>query len=226
MLYLLHGENTAASSQKMATILESYALHKYSLLKIDTWTNLTPTKLREKLASHTLFSDLQVVVSEYLHSLPISKNRTALIETLNSLYEEKIISELVILEKKKLTALMLKKFPAAAVELFESSKLVWQFLSSLSFSSYQTLVTVEKLDPFYLLAMLERQLNLLIQAKTNYPLKLAPFQVSALKSQAQKYSLPQLLAARHRLLAIEFQSKTLSKGFNLEQLLGTWLASI
>ncbi|MCL2110452.1 hypothetical protein FWH30_02640 [Microgenomates group bacterium] len=226
MLYILHGENTDQIGGRSQGIIAGYVAKGFMVKRLDDWGKMTGEKLREETQTDNLFGGKTLIVSEHLHSLPMGKRRTGLIDELSELYRSGLVEDLLLIEKKKLTALMLKKFSGAKVELFEPSKLMWRFLGNLDFNDYQTLIEKEGLEPFYILAMVNRQINLLIQVKSEHPMRMAPWQMRSLEEQARKFSLKQLLAARHELVEIEYRAKTQSKEQPLEYVLGRWIYSL
>jgi hypothetical protein len=242
MITIFHGENINPSRLKMRALVQDYQHRGFALRSLPSPKTLTPELLIEFVSATDLFAPPPVFLIEELHSLPIGKKRTALIDALviatqpGATLTSPLIPELILWEKKKLTSLMIKKFGSAAhAELFEPSKQIWQFLAALSarpqnqtalLRQYHSLLITDQLDPFHLLALLTRQIRLLIQVKSGVTPALAPFQLSPLRSQAAHFTLDQLLTAHHRLLEIEVGQKTGVSPFSLDKDLWLWVMSL
>ena len=249
--FLIHGENTIASRQKLLDLLEPFKAQNIPLQYV-SGRQLTPVQAELLIGENSLFSAVdifesdpsssvtsstnlpeKILIIEELHSLPLGKKRTALIDLLIQAPSSIL---LIFWEKKKLTALMIKKLalpsPKSAF-LFEPSSTLWKFLDALSpnpttkpqlLQLYQQTLVTE--DAFYLQALLNRQIRLLIQIKTGPQPRLAPFQASKFVAQAKLFTLDQLLQLHHQLLLLEYQLKTSRSNFDLAQEIFLILANL
>lgn len=232
MLTIIHGDQLPASRQHLNQLLGAYKQKKFAVQTV-TGKELQTGALIAVFEHQDLFAQPKVLVVEELHSLPISKKRTQLIDDLAAQTD----LELIIWEKKKLTALQLKKLIGnrptidQKVELFVSKNELWSLLDQLSpqvatkkklLAQYQAVLKQGE-DPFYLSVMFLRQMRMLIQFKTNQPPKVAPFQIKSFQTQAQKFTLPQLLQAHHQLVIIDYELKSGQSALDLAARLALWI---
>lgn len=214
---IFHGEQVVASRAALTMMLDEA---RAARIRVDSYEakQIKLGTIEQIIASDDLFSQKRLVVIEALHSeLRAGKKRDQLIEMLkgavagNQLLTPDQGLELVFWEKTTLTATALKKFPNATIKLFKPPYLIWEFLDQLQPQvAAAQLVKYHDLfeSGFYLLAMIERQIRLLIQVKTGATAKIAPFQLSKLQNQAKKWTLKQLLDYHHALLELEIRQKT------------------
>lgn len=223
---IFHGEQIIASRQALTDMLSEAREQGVQIDSYDA-NQVKPGMIEEITADNDLFGRSRLVVIEGLYSeMRASKKRDQLIEMLGEAAaesEQKALGEglkLVFWEKKTLTAAALKKFPQATIKLFKPPSLMWEFLDQLQpqmssdqLNKFQSLFG----DGFYLLAMIERQIRLLIQIKTGPDPKIAPFQVGKFKRQASKWTLNELLNYHHSLLQLEMRQKTGQARLSLER---------
>ncbi|NCN03854.1 MAG: hypothetical protein GW942_02150 [Candidatus Pacebacteria bacterium] len=216
-MVIIHGENTALSRKKLQELIEKA---KHSGLALDRLEakKLTPAILQENLGSNSLFGDDKVIIIEELHSLPTSQRKKELIEIL----AKSAGTNIILYEKKKITATMIKKLGQVEVFEFKISNSLWELLDKLgSNDKKNTLLTMRKAisqnDEFFVYTMIIRQIRMLITAKDKGVIKGAPFMVSKLKSQANKFSLEQLLRIHHQLHLLDIKQKNSQLYLNLSQ---------
>ncbi len=226
MLTLIHGEHTVHSRDKFTQVLAA-ARDSGAQITRFTGKELTPALLTDALNRVSLFSEKEVLVVEELHSLPASKQRTELITMLAGATEK----DIVVWEKRDLTATMLKPFAAAQVSAFPLSKKMFSFIESIgTYSSPAQCVQAahavyEQDGAYFLFAMLCRQIRLLISAHDDGTLKGAPFMIAKIKKQAQAFSLQKLLTIHAYLLEIDTAEKQSGSALTLEQQLDLlWLS--
>jgi DNA polymerase III delta subunit len=216
-MVIIHGENTALSRKKLQELIEKAKQSGLALDRLEA-KKLTPAILQENLGSSSLFGDEKVIIIEELHSLPTSKRKKELIETLSTSSDVKII----LYEKKKITTTMIKKLGQSEVFEFKISNSLWELLDKLgSNDKKNTLLTMRKAisqnDEFFVYTMIIRQIRILITAKDGGVIKGAPFMVSKLKSQANQFSLEQLLKIHHQLHLLDIKQKNSQLYLNLSQ---------
>ena len=227
MLTILHGENIIDSRNKLVELITTAKNKNKSIERLDA-KKINPGILESKLVKQDLFGTEIILIIEELHSLPRSKQKTLLIELIA---RSKV--DVILWEKRKLTATMIKKFPQAKNIEFKLSNALFNWLDSLSGSKnnrkqqltsfHQALATE---DPHLCLIMLARQIRMLIQVKESGSMSGAPWMVQKIKRQSQSFSLKQLLNIHHQLLDIDLHQKTSTNALKLDQELDLLLLNL
>lgn len=227
MITIIHGEHAVHSRDKLTTCLsEAHAEH--SILTRMHAKELTLSGASELFSRNSLFAEKEIVVIEELHSLIKSKQKDALIKLIAAEKEKDII----LWEKRELTATMLKPFQTARVHVFPLSKKLFSFIEKLgSYPSKEVCVqqvhqVYEQDGAYFLFAMLCRQVRMLISAHDDGKLKGAPFMIAKIKKQAQNFTLPQLLQMHTALLKIDTAEKRSKSALSLEQQLDLFCLSL
>lgn len=223
-MQILHGEHLVASRQKLVALLDAANEEGRAITRLDA-ARLQLQDLEAHLGSDDLFGTPKTLVIEELHSLPKSAKKNQLLELVSTASKKSDSPvELILWEKRELTPTMLKQFPSAIVTVSKISNAVFTWLDSLSpvptskpaqLKLLHTAIASE--DAFMCLAMLTRQIRLLIQVKDGSPVAGAPFMVAKLRKQAQNIELPQLLKTHRRLLEIDLAAKTSTSSLTLDQ---------
>ncbi|NCN87624.1 MAG: hypothetical protein GW941_01870 [Candidatus Pacebacteria bacterium] len=216
-MVIIHGENTALSRKKLQELIEKAKHSGLSLDRLEA-KKLTPAILQEKLGSSSLFGDDKLIIIEELHSLPTSKRKKELIEILSS----SSASQIILYEKRNITATMIKKLGKSEVFEFKISNSLWELLDKLGNKDKKnTLLVMRKAiaqnDEFFVYTMIIRQIRMLITAKDGGVLKGAPFMISKLKSQANNFTLQQLIKIHHQLHILDIKQKNSQLYLNLSQ---------
>lgn len=208
-LIVIHGEQTHLSRQKLVELLQKAKQEGKEVQTLNA-KQLSPSDLETHLGSTSLFGSQSVLVIEELHSLPVSARRKSLLEMV-----AKAETEILLWEKRSLTKTMLKTLNPSQDFEFKPTSNLFKWLDALSPNpktknrQLQLLASAVEGDGADLcFIMLIRQVRLLIQAKTNAKIAGAPFIVSKLKTQAQAFTLAQLLRLHTKLLEIDLQYKT------------------
>jgi hypothetical protein len=223
---ILHGENTLQSRNQLLKYTAA-AREQGKLIQHVDAKSLDRPSLEQLLGSESLFAEPKLIVIEELQSLPKSKKKDELIDMLGQRAGESSETiELIVWEKRDLTATMLKKFPSAQTEQFKLSSSLFTWLDSLSGqkNTAQTKRMIELLDKalqsdgdFMCFSMLTRQIRLLIQTKDNALGNMAPFMIGKLKKQGTTFTFDQLLNIHHRLLTLDTQQKTSTTRLSMSQ---------
>jgi hypothetical protein len=218
MLTILHGENIIDSRDKLVEIITAAKNKNKSIERLDA-KKINPGILESKLVKQDLFGTEITIVIEELHSLPRSKQKTLLVEMI-----ARSEVDVILWEKRKLTAAMTKKFPQAKNIEFKLSNALFSWLDSLSGhkkSKKQQLTAFHQAlkteDPHLCLIMLARQIRMLIQVKESGTMAGAPWMVQKIKKQSQSFSLQQLLNIHDQLLEIDLRQKTSDNALKLDQ---------
>lgn len=228
MLTLLHGEHHIKSRAMLVELLSRARSDQKSITHIES-KQLDQAVLTQALQSHSLFGEERVIVIEELHSLPKSKKRDALLELLRTVQDDREI-ELVLWEKKQLSATEVKAFPGAKVQAFAPTKTMFTWLGSISGNASaegkrNTLKllqdTIKADGEYFCFSMLTRQVRLLMTAKES--------SVGAnprVVSQAKTFTWKQLFALHHQLVLIDEKSKNSSSSLDMSNQLELLLATL
>lgn len=215
-MIVIHGEQTHVSRQKLIELIQQAKTGNQEVITISA-KNLTPADLETQLGSESLFGNSRLVVIEELHSLPVSARRKALIEQVKTTEVE-----LILWEKRSLTKTQLKALNPKQVYEFKPTSNLFKWLDSLSpnpktkSQQLKLLKAATDSDGAELcLIMLARQTRLLIQAKTHSKIAGAPFMITKLNSQAQAFTIEQLLKLHTKLLELDLAQKTNSYPWSL-----------
>lgn len=207
-MIILHGENIIKSRQRLVELIEAAKKAGKDVERLGA-AKLKPAELETALQKTSLFGTEQLVVIEELHSLPRSAQKNLLINIVSQANVD-----VILWEKRALTPTMLKVFPNATVEQFKLSNSLFAWLDALSPKTdkkqYMRLAEAAQRanGEQMCLAMLIRQVRLLIQVKDGAVPAGPPFMISKLKKQAQDFSLDKLLDLHSQLFTIDLNSKT------------------
>jgi DNA polymerase III delta subunit len=210
-MLIIHGENTVLSRQALTEYIAVARQKELRVARVDA-KSLDKIQLEEFLGHQSLFGDEQLLVIEELHSLPKSKRKEELIQFLGENN-----GEIVLWEKKLLSATMLKKFPGCQSKEFKLTSNLFKWLDTLTGqptpASSTTCISlfrqaVKNDGEVMCFTFLIRQVRLLLQAKENNFEGMAPFIVAKLRKQATTFSQEQLLKIHHRLLELDIAQKS------------------
>jgi hypothetical protein len=222
-MIILHGDNLVASRQQLVTLLATARSQKREVQTVDA-ARLTLSELETITGSHDLFETPKTIVIEELHSLPTSQRKTDLLESIANYENGSPIHDLILWEKRTLTATMLKRFPGAAATQYKVNAAVFTWLDALSPGQNTKKRQLQLLreaikseDSFMCLAMLIRQVRMLIQIQDKVALAGAPFMLAKLQKQAQLFEPIKLLALHRQLLEVDRGVKTGSSLLSLDQ---------
>lgn len=223
-MQILYGDNTTASRAQLVKLMDAARANHKEIVRVEA-KRLDPASLQDVLGSATLFGTPRLIVIDELHSLPKSKKKDVLLDAVAQISTQlDDQTELIIWEKRALTATMLKRFGNVSATEFKLSSALFKWLESISpqKNTKPTQLTLfhqalAQDDTFMCFAMLTRQVRLLLQARDGGVIKGAPFMIAKLKKQAQLFSLEQLLKLHARLLEIDLEEKSSSRTLSLEQ---------
>ncbi|PIY80764.1 MAG: hypothetical protein COY80_01195 [Candidatus Pacebacteria bacterium CG_4_10_14_0_8_um_filter_42_14] len=214
---IFHGNHTVESRDSLLNEISKRQSRGIEIFKLEA-KQLSPSSLESELGSNTLFDSAKCVVIEELHSLPTSKKRDELVSLINS-----SPSDVLLWEKKKLTATQLKKFPNSLNREHNISTTLFSWLDSLgSNASPQKKLNllhdaVKQDGAQFCFLMLARQTRLLLTSIDGGQVAGAPFVQSKLKKQAHFFTQGELLGLHKKLLQIDTEQKTSTATLKLEQ---------
>lgn len=206
-MIIIHGENTALSRKKLQELITQAKTNGTAITRLES-KRLTPASLQEAIGGNSLFGEDKLIIVEELHSLPASKRKKELIEQIsNSGFEN-----LILYEKRKLTATMLKKVGSSDPYEFKISNTLWKFLDHIGGRDKTKVLkllkeSITQNDEFFVYTMIIRQIRMLITAKDGGVIKGAPFMITKLQSQARNLSLEQLLKVHKQLFELDIKQK-------------------
>lgn len=227
MIRFLHGENIVKSRQALMEIINQSRENGLEV-EILNGQQLTLDQLRPALSSGSLFGSGKLVVVENLFSSPSSKRKEKLIEYLK---KAKLDQDLVLWEGKEIKGKLPVNFSAFP---FKLPAIIFNFLDSLKpgnqLESLRLLEDVKVSDEeemiFYLLV---RQIRYLVLAKDLGEKglnELQSWQKNKFLSQAESFSLAQLISINQKLLEIDHQQKTSQSPLSFASSLDLLVASI
>lgn len=205
MIYLFHGDDNTASRNNLFEQKK-----KHIDIRELNGDKLLPKDLESTLGTESLFGN-ETILIENLFSRLRSKDKDACVQLLISYRGNR---DILIWEKKTLTKLTTNKLPKTWI--IKESKppaLLFNFLDTIVPGNYQQatkiLVALRKnTDDGLTFIMLSRHVSTLIQAKTATNLKLPPWQIGKLKSQASSWEISKLLFFYDELYKIDKKIKT------------------
>lgn len=215
---IIHGENIIASRDKLIEIISKQKLENQEIIRLDA-KDLTEAQLESVLGANDLFETKKTILIEGMHSLLKSAKQKMLIQMCN----DSKLHEIILWEKRKLTATMLKAFPAAQSYNFKASKTLFTWLDMLGRRGEESKKigllhsAIANDGEFFCFLMLIRQFRLLIQAKSGEKIGGSSFMASKIQKQSQQFSLEQLLKTYSQLLEIDFCQKTSANLLNMNQ---------
>ena len=228
-MIILHGDHQPDSRKRLVELMDAAQAAQQNIAARDA-DSTTPDEIYAILGRESLFGQTELVVIEGLHSLPTGNKRK---ELTGILAEHSQNPNVILWEKKSLSATQLKKFPKAQVQEFKIAKQLFVWLDSLSpqadksrlIKLFHQVSDQESSELGFL--MLARQLRLLIQTKEGIkPPAGAPFMITKLRRQASFFSMPQLLNLHTQLLDIDVRQKTGQAHLDLQAELDLWLMQL
>lgn len=216
-MIVIHGENIAHSRKKLQELITQAKNANTTITRLEA-KRLTSASLQEAMGGNSLFGGDKLIIVEELHSLPASKRKKELIEQISN----SSLENLVLYEKRKLTATMLKKIGNPQVFEFKISNTLWKFLDQIGGPDKTKIIkllreSIAQNDEFFVYTMIIRQIRMLITAKDGGVLKGAPFMITKLQGQARNISLNQLLKTHHQLFKIDLKQKNSQLALSLGQ---------
>ena len=227
MLYIFHGDGTAKSRQLFQDALSKDKAHGIEIRTLEG-DKISARDLDSILSTASLFSTESIAIEGLLCRLR-SKEKDLCIEIVSKYTGDKNI---YLWDKKEITAPNLKKFVGAKISVSKAPTVLFDFLDSIIPGNFTRSIDllhelVKGTEDIVAFTMLSRQIGYLIIIKSATNPKFAPWQVGKLRSQASKWTDPQLSTFISDLLKIDLSIKTgtskLSYTDHLDILLSTLL---
>ena len=204
--YLFHGDDNKSSRDNLFEIKK-----KHDDIRELNGDKISPKDLESTLGTESLFGNETILIENPFSRLR-SKDKDACIELLKNYQGSR---DILIWEKKALTKLTTVKLPKDWV--IKESKppaMLFNFLDSITphnsnqaLKLYHGLLTMNH-EPGFIFIMLARHISSLIQAKTATSIRLPPWQIGKLKSQASGWDINQLIHFYDELYLIDSKIKT------------------
>lgn len=218
MVTVLHGENIVQSRQRLQEFLRLAKTQGKTCQTFEA-SQLSRAKVEELLQRSSLFTEEEMLVFEGVLSLPKSKEKDAIINLICNAQKP-----IVCWESKSLSKTALKLFSQAKVVEFPIASQLWKFLDQVSPDKGKKTELLKNLQqicateaPELVFAMLQRQVRLLLKVSSQQTAGLAPFMVSKLQRQLQKFTLSKLLELHSQLYEIDQKIKTSGSHLTLQQ---------
>ena len=203
--YLFHGDDLKSSRDNLFEIKKNH-----TDIRELNGDKITPKDLESTLGTESLFGN-ETILIENLFSRLRSKDKDSCIELLNNYHGSR---DILIWEKKALTKLTTGKLPKDwVIKESKPPSILFNFLDSIIPNNYQQASTLlsslrKNSDDGLVFIMLARHISSLIQAKTATSIKLPPWQLGKLKSQASSWETVELLHFYDSLYEIDKKIKT------------------
>jgi DNA polymerase III delta subunit len=227
-MIIIHGEDKALSYKKLIEVTDELKKKDLEIFTYDV-SELEITSFRQQISSTSLFGTIKCIVIKNLLGTTKSKIKDQIIALISTAEDQ----EIILYETKDLSATALKPFPQAKVEHFKVNPLIFKFLDTLRPQNRKQInfgwqkMLEEGIEPEFIFAMLTRQVRLLIQAKSGPSyLKLGPYPLRLITSQASSFTLDQLLNLHKELYQIDLKIKTGASPVTIEHLLGNFIQKI
>jgi DNA polymerase III delta subunit len=223
-MLIIHGDNIVQSRLKLTEVVDQKKANNFHVVRIDG-SGLNRAILESQVWSNSLFGDQKIIVLESLFSLPKSKKKDELIDLLKIInQDDELSSSIITWDNKTLPITTLKKIGSAQILEFKTSPVVFKWLDALN-GKRQNLETQLKLshqavqsDGVELcMALLARQIRLLINAQEKQPISAPPFVINKLTAQAHTFTLDQLVKIHAQLVQIDRETKTSQLPLSLEK---------
>lgn len=220
-LTLLHGEHHVQSRNELVALISQLKQNNYSITHLEAKVLEVP-QLETLLGTQSLFGDQQAIVIEELFSLPQSQKRKQLIELIATAQSD--ATPLILWEKKKLTPSQLKSFKNATVKEFKISSAVFVWLDQFHTKSLKQRITllrsaIAQDGPELCLAMLTRQIRLLLTAKSGGVVAGPAFVVQKTHKQANNFTEQELVQYHEKLTFFDYHWKTGQQRLGMQQAL-------
>ena len=219
MITVLHGDNTLKSREEFGAYLTGNKGKEGMRLE---GAGLTWEAVSAAVRGTSLFGDERVVVIEKLFSLPAAL-RKKIIDLII-----KNDGEVVLWEEKKLTAAQLASLAGAEIKEFRVAKVLFKFLDGIKVGAAKEAIellhlTLGQEEAELVWAMLERQVRLLILAKSGELDGMAEWQIKRFASAASGFSQQKLVEMYLDLVRNDWRRKTSVATMDLKGILDLYL---
>lgn len=212
MIFLLHGDNQIASRKKLNFLIATARDEGVEVIRVDG-LKAEFVDIIQALETPSFFSKKRLVVIEGLFSRVQSELKKKIIDYLKNVPAE---TDIVLWEKKGVPGTTTRWLTKSwKIELFKTPADVFKFLDSIApRDSTKSLIyldqSLKKDSPEMVFYMMIRRFRELMLAKElgKKGLKGAPWQITRIVSQSNKFTLNELVSTYRRLLQTDVDIKT------------------
>jgi hypothetical protein len=211
---IFHGENIIASRSSFLKCKEEAIKNGLQPVYFD-FQQLTLADLATSVGSYSLLGGVNAVFIENFYSL---RKTGSLKKDVVAYLESHTDAEIYLWESKDVSS-QLKNYSSEIILFFKLPTQLFVFLDT--FSPQILLPVLENIAPEQLLSLIAKQIQKLIQVKTNQ-FTGPSWQMKKLLHQSEKYSLPCLLGLHDKLVKIDQAQKNSSSPQSLSSALELW----
>lgn len=229
MNYFIHGDYHLKSRQFLTGLISSAKNKGKEIFRVDG-IKADLNEIIQATSSNSLFGAEKMVVIENLFSRPKSKILEEILQFLKNYDGD---NEILFWEKKSIGKILQRNLPKnIVVKEFKTPAIIFQFVESLSPNTKNMAIKnlakiLETQAPEFVMAMIVRQIRLLILIKGGEEAKGAPWVVGKLKKQAESFkNIDSLLQSYKKLYIIDKQNKTGQAFISLSFALENWITEL
>lgn len=209
-LTLLHGDNHFASRKNFGDTIASYKQRGFKDIIQFSGSKFDVSELIQAVETGSFFATQKLITLEKIHQKTNSKNTSSIIDFLHSLSPQD--HDVLIWEDKTLTPTQLKKLSNFTPQVHKASKAIFAFLDSYIPQKPQAYVksftaAINQDSAEMVFYMLIKRVRILLELTDGTP-KLAPWQLSKLKSQSGKWPTSTLLQLHAKLFQLDYDNKS------------------
>lgn len=217
MIRILHGDHEIQIYKELSKLLENSKTQGAEVVRLSA-KKLTIPSLEIALGTEALFISRRIIIIEGLLSLPKSNLKNSLLSLVTKHDNSEL--EIVLVEKKALTALQLKGVPNAEVSNFKYPSILFSWLEGVGVvpakqSSQLLHKLLETEDEQLVLIMLTRQVRTLISYAFDGIFIGLPFLRPKVANQAKHIGKERLLRLHTALLELDEKQKSSSLSMSL-----------
>lgn len=208
MIQIFHGDSATDSRSRLQTALDRERQLGQQIITLDG-DRLSPRDLESSLQTKSLFGGTVLVIENLLTRLR-SQDKDACLHLLAHYSGN---NPLYLWDKKEATKPNLAKLPHAKIFQSKAPTELFTLLDSIVPGNAQSVLAllhqvVSKTEDIIIFSLISRQVSSLLQIQSATAPKLAPWQLSKLRSQALQWTEPQLTHFHDELLKVDLAVKT------------------
>lgn len=221
-IIIIFGDNKIASKNYFYQKIQEFKSQNYQVKRFNS-NDLDINKIDEALGTNNLFAEKELIIFENYLKKPLSQLKPQL-EVINQAQKP-----IIFFDTSKIRATTYKKIAYTDIQEFLLENNLFKFLDKLSPQADKKKLINEfhqviKTNPAPLVfAMLIRQLQMLILAKSNKLNNVAPFIKQKTNNQAQNFDIKKLNIIFNDLIMIDYEQKTSKNILPLEKKLDLFL---
>lgn len=221
-IIIIYGDNKIASKNYFYQKIQEFKSQNYQIKRFNS-NDLDINKIDEALGTNNLFAEKELIIFENYLKKPLSQLKSQL-EIINQAQKP-----IIFFDTGKVRATTYKKIASTEIQEFLLENNLFKFLDKLNpqvdkKKLIDAFHQVIKTNPAPLVfAMLIRQFQMLILAKSNKLNNVAPFIKQKTNHQAQNFDIEKLNTLFNDLILIDYEQKTSKNILPLEKKLDLFL---